>query len=158
MDISNCKPKFYNLYITANSTYARINFQVTSGAVIQNCSITDLAPTIWGDHRATGFQMDHNIIAPGANNYVLDFIVASAGPVDAGQIAYNVFDSAHKSIFRRKQGELSRWEIITGSRANRRFDIRTVPPVLLSLHQRSVRRLRMRGRRGSRTGKMRSHP
>lgn len=94
VDISNCKPKFYNLYITANSTYARMDFQATSGAVIQNCSVANLAPTIWGDHRATGFQMDHNIIAPGAGNYVLDFLIASAGPVDAGQIAYNVFDSS----------------------------------------------------------------
>jgi hypothetical protein len=93
VDISGCKPKFYNLYITANSTYARMDFQATSGAVIQNCSIMNLAPTIWDDHRATGFQMDHNIIAPGPGNYVLDFMFASAGPVDAGQIAYNAFDS-----------------------------------------------------------------
>lgn len=93
IDISNCKPKFYNLYMAANSTYARIDFQATSVAVVQNCSIANLAPTIWDDHRATGFQMDHNIIAPGTDNYVLDFMFSAAGPVDAGQIAYNVFDS-----------------------------------------------------------------
>jgi hypothetical protein len=96
MEIDNCKPKFYNLYITANSdsTSSRISLQSSSGVVIQNCSITGLVPQISGDHRAAGLQMDHNIIAPGPYNYVLDFIAASAGPVDAGQIAYNVFDGS----------------------------------------------------------------
>ncbi len=152
VDISNCKPKFFNLYLIANSNYARMDLQPSSGAIIQNCSLTKLAPTISGDHQATGFLMDHNIIAPGTDNYVLDFINASAGPVSAGQIAYNVFDGAGMLDLSSQTGDLSPLAIITGSRASRRPVIRTVQPAPLTLPRRSVPRPQMQGRVGNGTG------
>lgn len=96
VEISACKPRLFNLKIDANndSQFASMKFSSTSGVVVQHCSLTGLNPQIEGDQRATGFQMDHNNIAPGAFNYVLDLQSAAAGPINAGQIADNVFDSS----------------------------------------------------------------
>ncbi len=96
--ISGCKPKLDNLKISSNSntqaSYLRLT--PTSGATLQRCSLSGINPIIEGDQRTTGFQMDHNTITPGDYNYVLDFTFASAGPINSGQVANNVFDSSNQ--------------------------------------------------------------
>jgi hypothetical protein len=98
MSIDGCMPKFYNLYISANndSVAAHMLLQDPSGMIMQNCNLTGLFPVIMGDQRTSGFQMDHNFIAPGSHNYVLDFSSSTTQPVNAGQISDNEFDSTEQ--------------------------------------------------------------
>jgi hypothetical protein len=109
VDISDCKPKLYNLYINANNDTraAYMYLAESSGVILQNCSLTGLYPIVVGDQRATGFQMDHNVITPGLHNYVLDFQSATTAPINAGQIAYNVFDSANQLDIASETGGVS---------------------------------------------------
>jgi hypothetical protein len=89
--ISGCKPKLYNLHITASTNSAAL-MAVTSGAVIQNCRLTNIYASIWNNQTSTGFQMDHNIFTTNVRDYVLEFITSTAPPITDGQIVNNTFD------------------------------------------------------------------
>jgi hypothetical protein len=95
ISINGCKPKLYNLYITASADSAAIMYiSSDSGAIIQNCSFTNLYASVWGDQTSTGFQMDHNIFTLGFWDYVLEFVYSSTPPVNDGQIANNTFNGS----------------------------------------------------------------
>ncbi|MGA7827741.1 MAG: hypothetical protein WCA04_08780 [Geobacteraceae bacterium] len=91
--IFGCTPKLYNLYITASANSAAY-LQIDSGAsvILQNCSLTNLYPSIFGDQTSTGFQMDHNIITTNIFDYLLEFVNSTTPPITDGQIANNTFD------------------------------------------------------------------
>ncbi len=91
VSISGCRPKLYNLHMTASSNSVAY-MDIQSGAVIQNCSITNIYPSIQGDQRSTGFQMDHNIVTTNFYDYVLEFVNSPTPPITDGQVAYNTFN------------------------------------------------------------------
>lgn len=99
IEITNCSPKFYNLYLSANNNTQAAQMYLwgnNGGMVMQHCDIRGFCVELWGDKRSLQFQMDHNTFATGDYNYTLSFVSGSAPPITAGQIQDNAFTVLHE--------------------------------------------------------------